>query len=39
MIIFNYYGVTKTQLTIFVPLYSYNNYTLKMYARATEICW
>jgi hypothetical protein len=34
---FNCYGVT-TQLTIFIPLYSYDNFTLKMYARATETC-
>jgi len=30
--------VTTTQPTIFVPLYSYDNFTMKMYARATETC-
>jgi hypothetical protein len=39
VIIFNCYEVTVTQLTIFVPLYSYNNITLKMAALAAEACW
>ena len=47
IIICNYYGVTTTQLTIFVPLYCCNNITLKTTAKAAEIhhkhwsafCW
>jgi len=40
IIIFNRYGVTATQLTTFVPLYSCNNsITLKMAAIADETCW
>jgi len=31
--------VTATQLTTFVPLYSYNNITLKMTALAAEARW
>jgi hypothetical protein len=37
---FNYYRMTATQLTTFVPLYSCNNnITLKMAAVAAETCW
>jgi hypothetical protein len=40
IIIFNCYGVTATQLTTFVPLYSFNNYiNLKMATLAAETCW
>ena len=35
---FNCYGMTATQLTKFVPLYSYNNITFKMAAMAAETC-
>ena len=37
---FNWYGVTVTQLTTFVPLYSCNNkITLKMATVVAETCW
>jgi hypothetical protein len=39
IIIFNCYEVTATQLTTFIPLYSYNNITLKMAALAAAACW
>jgi hypothetical protein len=37
--IFNCYGMTATQLTKFVPLYSCNNITLKMAGVVGETCW
>ena len=37
---FNSYGVTATQLTIFVLLCSFNNnIALKMAGRPAETCW
>jgi len=39
IILVNCYGVTATQLTTFVPLYSCNNITLKMATVAAETCW
>ena len=36
---FNCYVVTATHLTTFVPLFSCNNVTLKMAAKAAETCW
>ena len=39
IVIFNCYGVTMTQLTTFVSLYSRNNIALKMTAEAAETCW
>jgi hypothetical protein len=38
IIIFSCYGVTATQLTAFVPVYFYNNITLKMAAVVAETC-
>jgi len=38
IIIFNCYRVTETQLTTYTSLYSYNNTTLKMVAKAAETC-
>jgi len=39
IIIFNCYGVTVTQLTTFVSLYSCNNITMKMATVAAETYW
>jgi hypothetical protein len=35
----NFYEVTATQLTTFVPLYSCNNITMTMATIAAEACW
>ena len=39
LIFFNCYGVTTTQLIIFVPWYSCNNVTLNMAATVSETYW
>jgi len=39
IIIYNCHGVTATQLTTFVHLYSCNNITLKMTAIVAETSW